>query len=60
MLEKDTGGLCSITTLHHSHRDQFAHARKTISVSFVEFVGCLSLAILNTFKTKNSVKNSSS
>ena len=37
MLEKDTGGLCSITTLHHSHHAQFAHARKTFSASFEEF-----------------------
>ena len=37
MLGKDTGGLCSITTLHHSHHAQFAHARKTFSASFEEF-----------------------
>ena len=37
MLEKDTGGLCSITTLHHSHHAQFAPARKTFSASFEEF-----------------------
>ena len=37
MLEKDTGDLSSITTLRHSHHDQFAHARKTISASFEEF-----------------------
>ena len=37
MLEKDTGGLCSITTLHHSHHAQFTPASKTFSASFEEF-----------------------